>query len=260
MTRQHLAESYFDGKTEACKKRIQKLLSSNMISERSRRPNEPAVLFLARRGFDTLSDAGMLSNYPQRDWRSFQKRVNVSEVTIRHELEVMDVKAAFNKATRGQSDLSLAEFSTWPKLYEFQARRPVTRDGWTHDREVLMKPDGFIRIQEHSSDGITEYCYFLEVDRGTETLTTVASKALGYRDYYRQGGFAKWMGGDPANPAACPFRVIAVFNSAERRDNVVSQLHQQIQPIRGLVWATTRKDILNDPLEMITGEEDTTKE
>jgi len=111
--------------------------------------------------------------------QSFQKRVHVSPATIRHELAVLDVKASFATAIRDRPGLSLAEFGTWPKLYAFRARRPVTRDGWTHEREVLMKPDGFIRIHEQTPEGLAEHCFFLEVDRGTESLDAVVSKAFG---------------------------------------------------------------------------------
>lgn len=219
-----------------------------MITERNRRPNESAVLFLARQGFDVLANAGMLADYPQRDWRSFQKRVAVSEATIRHELEVMDVKAAFTRAIRDRSDLSLVEFSTWPKLYEFRARRPITQNGWTHDHELLMKPDGFIRIHEHSSDGIAEHCFFLEVDRGTETLATIASKALGYRDYYRQGGFAKRMDCDPTNPAKCPFRILFVSSNENRRRNILQSMLEQHPPVRSMACHAITYKVINNPL------------
>lgn len=248
MTRQHIAVLYFDGKAEATKKRIQKYIAARLIDERNRQPNEPAVLSISKRGFDTLAETGMLSEYPQQDWRSCEKRIKVSESTIRHELEVMDVKAIFTSVIRDRIDLSLAEFSTWPKLYEFRARRPVTNDSWTNEREVLMKPDGFIRIHDQTAEGVAEHCFFLEIDRGTETIATVTSKALGYRHYYQSGGFAERMGGDSTDPAAYPFRVLMVVRSVERRDNVAKAMLAQQPPIRSHVWLTTMREIASDTL------------
>jgi len=191
------------------------------------------------------ADTRRLAPYPQRDWKSFQKRVQVSPATIRHELAVLHVKASFATAIRDRPGLSLAEFGTWPKLYAFRARRPVTRDGWTHEREVLMKPDGFIRIHEQTLEGLAEHCFFLEVDRGTESLDAVVSKALGYRAYYRSGGFAKRMGATSREEyEAYPSRVLMVLQSAERLRHLAQLLMEQTPPIRtqvvlGLAVATT---------------------
>lgn len=247
MTRQHMAALCFEGKPEAAKKRVQKLMAAGLVAERKRQPNEPGILFLARRGFKVLDEAGRLASYPQRDWKSFQKRVQVSPATIRHELAVLDVKSAFATAMRDRPGLSLAEFSTWPKLYEFRARRPITRDGWTHEREVLMKPDGFIRIHERTPEGAAEHCFFLEVDHGTESLEVIAGKALGYRHYYHTGGFAKKLGGDPASPGDYPFRVLMVLRSPERLANIARVLLEQSPPIRTQVWLAVASDVSDAP-------------
>jgi len=249
MTRQHICDIYFDGKAEAGKKRVQKLLGVGLLSEQARQPNEPATLTLANQGYRALLDAGLLNHYPQQDWRSFQKRVKVSDARIRHELDVMSVKAAFARSIRSRDDLVLAEFSTWPKLFEFQARRPMIRQGYTHDRKVLMKPDGFVRIHQQTPQGTAEHCLFLEVDRGSETLATVASKILGYRDYYHKGGFAQRMGFSAQEREKCPFRVLLVAPSERRIAGVAGTLLQQRPPIQSLAWMTTLDSLLTDPLK-----------
>ena len=248
MTRQHMSALYFAGKPETCKKRVQKLMRAGLVAERNRQPNEPAALHLSRKGFDTLSDAGMLAEYTQQDWPSFQKRVKVSDSTIKHELDVMSVKSFYTTVLAEHQQYTLVEFSTWPKLYDFRATRPVAQDGWTVNKEGWMQPDGFIRIHETTSGGIAEHCFFLEVDRSGETQSVIASKAIGYRDYYRTGGFAKRMGYDRNDPASCPFRVLMTFISAERRNNAAATLCTQDPPFKGQVWLATFADIERDAL------------
>tara|TARA_Y100001933_G_C19008685_1_gene567751 strand:- start:167 stop:1135 length:969 start_codon:yes stop_codon:yes gene_type:complete len=236
MTRAHLAALYFDDKPEATKKRAQALLRAGYLAERTRQPNEPAILYLTKSGYDLIHERGLLSQYPQQDWRSFQKRVNVSDATIRHELAVQDIKAAFSTSIRQTEHLTLAEFSTWPKMYEFRTTRPVTENGWTNHKEVLMKPDSFIRIHEQEPDGgLSEHVLFLELDRGTETIQTVVNKAIGYREYYRSGGFAKKCGIKVEDYRQCPFRVLLVFQGKARSEKIQLllkdshlQLHSQV--------------------------------
>lgn len=163
MTADHIVTLYFDGKSEYTKKRLQKLKAANLIRERPRRMNEPAVLFLTRKGFDLLNAEGQISGYPSLGTTSFEARASVSELTLRHELEVMDVKAALHAALAKSEQFSIAEFTTWPLLCQFEVSRAAV--GTT----APVKPDGFIRIHEKemSTKGFAYDC-FLEVDRSSE--------------------------------------------------------------------------------------------
>src|SRR5260370_22153252 len=98
MTAQHITALYFAGKPEATKKRLQKLKAAGLVNERKRRVNEPSVLFLTRNAFRVLQDDGALSEYPSLSPSSFERRAQVSDLTLRHELEVMDVKSAIHSA------------------------------------------------------------------------------------------------------------------------------------------------------------------
>jgi hypothetical protein len=121
----------------------------------------PAILFLTRKAFVLLQERGVLAEYPKLDPSSMEKRARVSDLTLRHELEVMDVKAAFHSAIRATKKFSVAEFSTWPLLYQFEAFRSGHEGA-----EVMVKPDGFIRIREEEKDGgLSEHTFFLELDR-----------------------------------------------------------------------------------------------
>jgi len=101
MTIRHVAALHFDGSKEAAKKRLQKLKAAGFITDRPRKPNESAILFLTRKALGVLRDNGVLADYPQFSVSALDKRAQVSALTIHHELEVMDVKAAFCTAVRG---------------------------------------------------------------------------------------------------------------------------------------------------------------
>lgn len=246
MTGAHVAALYFAGKKEAAKKRLQKLKAAGFINERKRRVNEPAVLYLTRKGHSVLTQEGSISDLPKLSPVVFEKRADVSPLTIRHELEVMDVKAAFYSALKKSDTFSIAEFSTWPLLHQFRATRPG------HETEVLVKPDGFIRIHEkETGGGVSEHTFFLEVDRSSETQSTLVNRAGCYLDYYKSGGFAVAHGEPRTAYKEFPFRVLIVLKNAERRNNTTEQLLASNPPIRTLVYLSTFREVLADPVGKI---------
>ena len=239
-----IAALHFDGKSEAAKKRVARLKRAGYIRERPRRSNEPAIHFLGRRAIIALEQHGHLAGYPHLTGRQLETRLQVSDLTLRHELEVMDVKAAMVKAIRKTEYLSIAQFSTWPRLHEFEARG-------ANGRRVLVKPDGFIRVLEQEADGgLSEHTFFLEVDRSTETLDIIADRCHCYLDYYRSGGFAMRNGATREEYKGFPFRVLVVCKSEARRDNIANRLLRNNPPIGAQVWLTTMAEMA-DPLNSI---------
>lgn len=244
MTAAHIATLYFSDKKEAAKKRLQKLKTTGLIGERKRRAYEPSVLYLTRKALAFLREQGALSEYPQISPSSIEKRAHVSPLTLLHELEVMDVKAAFHAALSETPTYTVAEFSTWPLLYQFQAAHSDHRG-----TEVLVKPDGFIRIHEKESDGgLSEHTFFLEVDRSSETLDALVAKAGCYLDYHKSGGFAERNGAPRSAYKEYPFRVLMVFRTAERRNNTAERLLQNTPPILTQAWLTTLDEVKANPL------------
>jgi hypothetical protein len=188
----------------------------------------------------------MLSEFPSIGTTSFEARANVSHFTLRHELEIMDVKAAFHAALIKSEKFSIAEFSTWPLLHQFE----TSRDGYGSD--ILVKPDGFIRIHEREADGgLSEHCLFLEVDRSSETQDTLVNRAEAYLAYYRSGGFAVRSGSTRDRFKEYPFRVLMVFKSAERRNNMAERLVENVPSIRTQVWLATFAEVTAHPLGVI---------
>jgi hypothetical protein len=247
MTAGHIATLHFEGRREAAKKRLQKLKAAGLIGERKRNVNEPSVLFLTRKAFCLLRAEGVLSEYPPISLPTLERRAQVGKFTIRHELEVMDVKAAFHTALTHLDANTLAEFSTWPLLHQFEARRSGhTRSG------VLVKPDGFIRIHEKEKDGgVSEHAFFLEVDRSSETLNTLVNRAACYVEYYKSGGFAIRHGATASAFKEYPFRILMIFKTAERRNNIAERLLEHNPPIFTQAYLSTLEEVTKDPLGAI---------
>lgn len=244
MTLAHAADIFFEGKREAAKKRIQKLKAAGFLAERKRRAYEPSILCLATKALEYLRDQGILAEYPDMPKLDLERRATVSEQTIRHELDVMDVKTGFHAAIRAQPRYNIAEFGTWPAQYQFTAGRG---DGGGVD--ILVKPDGFIRIHEREDDGgLSEHTFFLEVDRSTETQDTLVNRALCYLDYYRSGGFAVRNGAERTAYKEYPFRVLMVFKTAERRNNAADRLARAYPPVLTLAALSTQDEVTKNPL------------
>jgi len=239
MTLRHLAALSFHGSQDAAKKRLQKLKRAGLVGERPRRAYEPSILFLTQKGFALLSERGALADYPSLTSAAFEKRARVSDLTLKHELDVLEAKTALTLAIRELPHLKLTEFSTWPALFEFEAAPGP------YEIQRIVRPDGFIRVEEeHPDTSADEHIFFLEVDRSTEVLERLTTQARCYREYYRTGGLAKRFG----ETEQLPFRVLMVLQNTERRNNVADSLLRLRPPIMEQVWLATMSDVRGAPL------------
>lgn len=236
MTLRHIGELYFLGKREAAKKRVQRLKRAGYVIERQRRRGEHSILHIGKRAFAALQNSGRLAAFPEIKATAFEKRAQVSSLTLQHELEVMDVRVAIFRAVKQRPSLNIEEFTTWPALCQFIAGHT---DEAGHHREVAVKPDGFIRIQEETSAGVAERRFFIEVDRSTESLEIVAKKVACYLDFYRSGGMALRFGGTREAYKAFPFRVLVVCTSESRRIHLARRLLRNNPPALTHVWLAT---------------------
>lgn len=236
MTIKHASVLHFHGRIEATKKRILRLRRAGLISVRPRRPFEPTVLFLSRKGLQILDSFGHLPEIPEFSLESFVRRSAVRDRTLRHELEVMDVKAAFLQASLDCKGLSIQEFGTWPSRYRFHVKLRGRPKG------LWIKPDGYIRTSAAFRPGDTKLDhFFLELDRSTESLSTLVAKCSGY--VARRN--------TPRPDENFPFRVLLILKSRIRERNLSVKLASLAPPIRTLVWMTTFEQVSSDPLGAI---------
>ena len=244
MTALHIALIYFRGSGEAAKQRLWKLKAEGFIGARERQRNAPALLFLTPKALQVLRQEGKLADYPHVSKSSLAKRVSVSDLTLNHELEIMDVKASLHAGISNAAGVSLTEFSTWPLLYQFEVSHSILGVP-----PKTVKPDGFIRIKEKESDDISwEHTFFFELDRSEEVQNRLSTKARNYLAYFKSGGFAERNGAPRSEPEKFPFRVLMVVKDAERRNNTAEGLLKSNPPIYDHVWLTTITEIKANPL------------
>jgi hypothetical protein len=244
LTLRHAAALVFNGSGEAAKKRIQKLKSAGLVLEKRRKAYEPGILFLSQKGFECLRRENALPELCNNEF-VFAKRKDVSELTLRHELAVLDIKTVFHQAAENEKNLSLAEFATWPWLYEFFIND--TREG-----QKTVKPDGYIRLHEQDADGEQwEHLFFLEMDRGTEKLETLVQKAVRYNQFYREGGMATRHNQPKEAYQDFPFRVLFVVKSEQRKNNLATMLLQATTPITTQAWIAIFEDVIKQPFAPI---------
>ena len=176
----------------------------------------------------------------------FDARSHVSALTLRHELQVVGVKAALLAALSKRTNVRVITCTTWPLLSQFQTHQPAA-SGYG-GASAIVKPDGYLCLHEKDAAGIAEHHCFIEVDRGTESQTVLAERATSYRTHYRSGGFAVSLGGSRDDFENYPFRVLAIFSAAERWNNAAERLLLVDPPIKTMVWLTTMPEMLRDPL------------
>lgn len=249
-TLRHLADLFFDGRYEATKKVAQRLAAHRLTNKRERAIGQPAVLYLSKRGYDVLREKGGLDGLPIQPWERLSKRVQVSESTLNHELDVLTFRAAIESAIRTRPGLSVQTFTTWPRLSQFTAKRPLPGIG--QRSTVTQKPDGFFVLQETHPDGSIDVLYFfVEVDRSTETLQTLRAKMHSYRDYWQRGGLGERFGDLSGEAKKWPFRVLWTVKTDARLRNVQEAFLNSNPPFKGLAWIALFEEASTRPLESI---------
>lgn len=237
MTIKHIASLYFESGREYAKKRLQKLKSAQLLTERPRKQFEPSLLFLTRNGLSVLKAHGILDLYPSFEIADLVHRARVSDMTLQHELAVLDLKVAFYTAAREQN-ISILNFSTWPLLHQFKVSSDV------------VKPDAFARVRETAPDGsVREHSFYIELDRSTEGLATLCDRARSYALHKKSIPHSKET--FSYSNLSGPFRVLYVLLSKERRDNVAHRLRTMTPPILSLVSLSTFAEVLRDPFNAI---------
>jgi len=190
-----------------------------------------------------LRDEGHVDDDSRLSPKTFTRRMRVSPLTLAHEIAIGDVKTACTVALRGNDRFELLEFSVWPRRYGFTVDREY--------RTVPVQPDGYIRLLEKNAKDAPEYHFFLEVDKGTETIERLAEKCVNYREYHRSGGYAEFCGLKREARKSRPFRVLVVCKSEQRRNNLAQRLLQFHPPFSTMILIGTLGECVHDPLGQI---------
>lgn len=115
---------------------------------------------------------------------------------------------------------------------------PVNRKNYT------VYPDALIVLRGKGRYESFQRLYFLEIDRGTEGLSVLRDKLIGYNLYYQEAIFKKY-------GAFSDFRVLIQTTSAKRQQNILDTFVDQAGA--SMVWIThqslvSESSILHAPI------------
>lgn len=253
ITIEHAADLHFqDLKSAAAsaKRRLSKLAENGLLKPQDVPLKRAKKVYrLTKQGLDILIERGILRQLAGEEWDAkLRKRYTdtISPAILEHEIGMLDIKVAVNAAIAEQAHLKVIDFGIWPLQYKF----PVQRDGRTVDQH----PDGFLHIAEFrpNEDHPRNHYFYVELDRGTETLYIVAQKADGYRQHLRDGGFGQAIGRPDAPKKDRTFRVLFVVDTKDashRRRNICQRLSDDGIQTHALV--ATLAEVRKDPLSAI---------
>ena len=238
------AALYYDGSDDVAKRRLRYMAETGLLKDvpnKSEKGKPPVVYAFAAGAFRLLAEHGVLQGFSPKEWdQKLRKRFTMAASTLEHELTILEFRAAMVPAIDTHPAHKVMEFGTWPEVLAFKTKQ--VEEGKV--RTVVQKPDGYLCVAKHGFDGRRSFLhFFIEVDRGTEELKTLASKAERYRGHYRSGGFADWLGQPRGSYRAHPFRVLMVLPSDERAANVARAIGATKQ-----VWIGTHQDVRANPL------------
>ena len=225
------SETFFHGSKEATRKRLARLREAGLISKKSGELAGASSISITPAGITALR-----AGRPGSERRERPK--HRGRGASAHEAEVMEVEEAFTSAGAPWR----CDFRAWPG----GAVAPSFSVGG-----AMVCPDAFVRIYNSDTSGISGGSFFIEVDRSTERLETLAAKAEAYRAFLGTGGFARLCGHPLSSRRRHPFRVLVVVPSEERRNNVAERLLRCRPPILRLVWLSTLEEVRRDPLGAI---------
>ena len=142
---------------------------------------------------------------------------------LEHLLLVVQARVAFACTSALGEDpgekLQLLEWRSSDQA-RFTVDVPAARRG--APQRVTLLPDALLMVRLQSGEKRSRHAAFLEADRGTEPLATLAAKARAYRAYWKSGGF----GSDYGAPPGAGFWVLFTVPSKGRAATLFKALRE----------------------------------
>ncbi len=215
---------------------MQKLRQAGFVEHYEIGSRKDAFLQLTLTGHRAIRQSGVEVD----PWPTVRRRRQPNPWVLDHDRQVYGVKAAFAQAAKFGGCCMRA----------FTADTPMpegSRGRAARQASVKPRPDAYMALErEQQIDH-----FFVEVDRGTESLRRIRDKATAYRVWHRSGDAAAAICGvgSPAN--AAPFRVLFICSSQVRRDNMASSLLEIEPPVLSQCCFATMEDVEQAPLGLI---------
>ena len=144
---------------------------------------------------------------------------------VAHVLAVTELYVRLHEATRAGSPHELLAFDPEPTCWR---RYPASHGG-----TLVLRPDTYIRV----ADAEYEDAYFVEVDRATESLTTIRTKIRAYAAYWRTGSEQTARGIFP--------KVLWIVPTEHRADGIRRVVDRLAESERSLFAVTTDAEALD---------------
>lgn len=201
----------------------------------------PTLYVLDKRGADLLrSERG----YEDLIWYSSNKDLKTD--FMEHTAAINDFRIAIVVAARRQG----LELITWASESQLKADYDRVQIA-TSKRPVSLVPDSYFALVTP----LGRAHFFIEIDRGTETLDRFKQKVRAYMAYHEGGGYEKRYG-------TKSLRILTVAFGAGRLANLRNATAQVTQEVKGrrrfwfaLATDLTPETVLTEPVWYLAGEE-----
>jgi len=228
LSTQQIADFFFGGSISAATKRLRKLFDAGYLA-RAFRPKgvgAPEALYLVERRKETVhciaDRLGWTEEKVRRRWFPIQMLTD-------HFLEVNAFRVAVEKSCRKNNVI----LELWED--ERFCLDRIKEDG---GRVKVFAPDAYFRLFKDE----TLWAYFLEWDRGTESVNRIRVKAENYASYWRSGSYTDRYG-------LKGFRVLWVTKERERME-LLMKATEGIEGAPPFWWAT--RDAFQESKDILT--------
>lgn len=242
---------FADNKTQQSAQRRLKYLFHNKILGRITpliqvgQGSAETAYFLDKAGAEILEDYDddiyIYTKAHQVKHQFLEHALDLSEFRLNLELSLGDHPIASLKRFIGDFEIkSPTDEAIGKKIYKLydEAIHKVSR------KRYVVYPDGLIVLQGKGEYEQYQQLYFVEIDRGTLSLSKIKAKAMGYNLYLEQRIFRKF-------GAFSGFTVLIQTNSKQRADNIRHALNDQTEAEFILITDSKKvkpETILDEPI------------
>jgi len=248
LTRDQIKLLEFDnGSMTACQRRLSLLFHNGYLAA-IQKPvpggygSSKRAYCLSKKGKELISFTNDGKEITDIKWN--EKNNKIEFYFLEHILAINDVRIAFINAALN-SDYEV----DWVPEWEIKAMKEKVNDPENPNKTLPITPDSFFALISKDKKA----CYFLEVDRATESNHRWRDKIRGYVEYVKSGNYYEKFKSKALRVLAVttsPDRMANLINTTKTVDNAYFFLFttfsevQKNNPIFGSVWKTTGKEDL----------------
>jgi len=177
---------FSEGSMTACRMRLALLYHNGYLSA-VQKPvptgygSAKRIYCLSRKGKELIEHTHDGADLKDIKWTA--KSNKVADFFISHVLAINDVRIAFISGIRRNKNYILS----WIPEWDIKSWKEKVEDPENSGKTLPITPDAFFEIRGQKNRA----CYFLEVDRATETNRRWRDKVKGYVEYVRSGKYYK---------------------------------------------------------------------